>query len=184
MSSSKSSSGSDQCLYGEWEDGKNCCNKNSYQKVIKITLARCRLTNSGLHKISQLCKCFTKGQDLSHDFIEAQKECENPDCQNKKERKIYYTIDYGSDGRNMEVRQYKDKLKEINIFNPGHRLTVKSLITIYDKSSQNFESKDYNFMNHNCKVYSKNFYDNIVKLEEELDDASEYSWFAAAAFGV
>ena len=139
---------------GKW---KNCCNKIFYQKVIKITLARCRLTNSGLHKISQLCKCFTKGQDLSHDFIEAQIECENPDCKNKKERKFYYTIEYGSDGRNMEVGQYKNKLKEINIFNPVHGLTVKSLKTIYDNSSQYFESKDYNFMNHNCKVYAKIF---------------------------
>ena len=142
------------------------------------------MTNSGLHKISQLFKCITKGQDLSHDFIEAQIECKNPDCQNKEERKFYYTIEYGSDGRNMEVGQYKNKLKEINIYYPRYGLTFKSLERIYDNSSQYFEAKDYKTLDHNCKVYAKNFYNNIVKLEEELDDAGEYSFFARAAFGV
>ena len=179
-----SSSGSDQCKYGKWEKGKKCCDQIYYQEVIKITLASCRLTNSSLHKMSQLFKCFTKGQDLSHDFIEAQIECKNPDCQNKEERKFYYTIDYGSDGRNMDVGQYKNKLKEINTYYPQYGLTVQSLKRIYDNSSQYFEAKDYKLLDHNCKVYAKNFYDNIVKLEEELDDAGEYSWFARAAFGV
>ena len=179
-----SSSGSDQCKYGKWEEGKKCCNQMYYQEVIKITLASCRMTNSSLHKMSKLCTCFTKGQDLSHDFIEAQIECKNPDCQNKEERKFYYTIEYGSDGRHMDVGQYKNKLKEINIYNPRYGLTVKSLKRIYDNSSQYFEAKDYKFLDHNCKVYAKNFYNNIVKLEEELDDAGEYSWFARAAFGV
>ena len=179
-----SSSESNQRKYGEWESGKKCCDKIFYQKVIKITWARCRLTNSALHKMSQLCKCFTKGQDLSHDFIEAQIECENPECKNKKERKFYYTIEYGSDGRCMEVGQYKNILKVINIFNPRHELTVKSLKRIYDNSSEYFKSDNYELLNHNCKVYAKNFYDNLVKLEEELDDAGEYSWFARAAFGV
>ena len=57
MSSSKSSSGSDQCKYGKWEKGKKCCNQMIYQEVIKITLASCRMTNSSLHKMSKLCKC-------------------------------------------------------------------------------------------------------------------------------
>ena len=84
----------------------------------------------------------------------------------------------------MEVGQYKKKLKEINIFNPSYELIVKSLKTIYDNSSKYFKSDDYALLNHNCKKKKKNFYDNLVKLEEELDDAGEYSWFARAAFGV
>ena len=98
--------------YGQWEKGIKCCNRKFKHKIKELRLKSCPLTNDILTQIStHYLSTGMTYSDISHDYIEAQIECENEECQNKKEKFFCYTIEYGSTGALMNLGSYKKNIK-------------------------------------------------------------------------
>lgn len=155
--------------YGQWEKGIKCCNRKLKHKIKELRWKSCPLINDILTNISiQFLSTGMTYSDISHDFIEAQIECENEECQNKKEKFFCYTIEYGSDGANMDLGSYKRKYKDIESYVPKRKLFI-NLECLFEASKIAFKASDYNVLTYNCKIYASNF----LKIYKEHDEKPE-----------
>ena len=154
--------------YGEFKKGEKCCDRKFKHKIKELRWKSCPLTNDIIANISvHYLSTGLTYSDLSHDFIEAQIECENEECQNKKEKFFCYTIEYGSMGAQMTLGSYKKLYKNIETYIPKRKLYL-NLEGQFDSLKLDFKASDYNFLTYNCKIYASTF----LKMYKEMDENS------------
>lgn len=166
--------------YGEWEDGKKCCDDPIKKKVKKIIWRSCPLTNDFLLGLTnftktKICKIPSSDdifQDLTHDFIEVYIDCENEDCKMKEEKSFCEIFEYGSDGVNRRVGKYRKIFKEVNSFIPKN-IDYLSLFLMNFKFQEIFKASDYDFLRFNCKTFAKSFYTKLVENEKATNEVSK-----------
>ena len=152
--------------YGKWEKGEKCCDRKFKHKIKELRWKSCPLTNDIIANISvHYLSTGLTYSDISHDFIEAQIECENEECQNKKEKFFCYTIEYGSMGAVMNLGSYKKLYKNIETYIPKRKLYL-NLEGQFDSSKLAFKASDYNFLTYNCKIYASTFLTMYKKMDE------------------
>ena len=166
--------------YGEWEDGKQCCDDQLKKKVKKIIWKSCPLTNDFLLGLThftktKICKIPSTDdivQDLTHDFIEVHIECENEDCKMKEEKSFCEIFEYGSDGVHRSVGKYRKIFKEVNSFIPKN-IDYLTLYLMDFKFKEIFKASDYDFLRFNCKTFAKSLYSKLVENEKATNEVSK-----------
>ena len=159
--------------YGEWEDGKKCCDNPESKKVKKIIWRSCPLTNDILLQLTnflktKICKIPSSDpifQDITHDFIEVYIECENEECKTKEEKSFCETFEYCTDGLIRNVGKYRKIFKEVDSFTPKN-IDYLSLYFFNFKFKEKFKGSDYNFLLFNCKAFAKSFYSKLMENEK------------------
>jgi hypothetical protein len=159
-----SSSGADK--YGEWRNDYEC-NHPIYKKVVLwVKWKSVPITNSaGLAGITiargltlGLSEIAFKGQDYSHDVVEANVECMI--CH----RRTMYTLQYSKDGRTFYPgyfgRYYSDE--GVARYNPNN-MTLQHLCRAFENVWPNIDSSDYDAGDMNCKHYAKDLYNYIYR---------------------
>ena len=159
---SSSSSGADK--YGKWRNDYECIHPTYKKKVLWIKWMSVPITNSaGMFGISfargltlGLSELAFKGQDYSHDVVEANVECTI--CY----KRTMYTLQFSKDGRTFYPGYFGIYYSNQGIakYSP-YDMTLQDLCQAFENVWYKIDASDYDVADRNCKHYAKALYNYI-----------------------